>query len=65
MLGVHVGNQKINLGAMVLIQEVNLFRMFLRQKKAKMALCACANRQRILHFVMARTCVCKKSIKMK
>jgi len=53
MLSVPAVNQKINLGAMVHIQEVNLLQMSLKQTIQKLLQCVCVNKLRTLLTVMA------------
>jgi hypothetical protein len=54
MHGVHVVNQKINLGAMEHIWEVNLPQKFLRQMNQERLPCAFVSKQRILPIVTDR-----------
>jgi hypothetical protein len=54
MHGVHVVNQKINLGAMELTWEVNLPQMFLKQRNQKRLPCVSVNKQKIHPIAMAR-----------
>jgi len=51
--GVHVVNQKINLGAMEHTWEVNLPQKYLKQMNQKRLPCACANKQKIHPIAMA------------
>jgi hypothetical protein len=59
MLGAPVENQKMDYGAMVRMQELDLDQLYLKQKKQQQHLCVCASKQRRLLTVMDLIGVCK------
>jgi hypothetical protein len=54
MRGVHVVNQKINLGAMEHTWKVNLPQKFLKQMNQKKLPCVCVGKQRMHPIAMDR-----------